>query len=73
MILSFRVSKANIGVSKSLSEGNEDLKAIIAGKKNNVKKKLTPAQAKIGMGLYRKHKIAKGQDELVARKKKLMQ
>ena len=74
MILSFRVSKANIDVSERfIKEGNEELKAIIAGKKSNVKKELTSAQGKIDMGLCRKHKIAKEHDELAARKKKLMQ
>ena len=38
-----------------IEKGNKELKAIIAGKKNNGKKELTSAQVKTDMGLCRKH------------------
>ena len=52
-----------------IEKGNKELKAIIAGKKNNGKKELTSAQVKTHMGLCRKHKMAKEHEELGARKK----
>lgn len=69
----FRICKANLNVAESsIEEGNGELKAIIAkGKDLNVTEVIA-AQAKIDMGLCRKHKIVEELDALTAKKKKLI-